>query len=75
MDAVQLMSRNKATVKEELRQLLLADCDEDIQAAFGPHFYTTEPLLLQLVREIRGLREHYLRASENTVRSPGDAAG
>jgi hypothetical protein len=64
---IQLLSRDKAGVKEELRQFMLKECDPDIQAQFGPHFYTLEPLLIQIIRELR--RQHGLdtRTSEDTV--------
>ena len=56
MEDVQIASRNKATVRDALRELMLRECDEDIQAAFGQHYYTLEPLLMQLIRELRKAR-------------------
>lgn len=47
------VSRNKASTKAELKQFMLSFCDADIREKFDPHFYTLEPLLLQLIRELQ----------------------
>jgi hypothetical protein len=46
---------------------MIKECDPDIQAQFGPHFYTLEPLLIQIIRELRRHDGLNARASEDTV--------
>ena len=57
MGEMSVISRNKSVIKDELRHFMLSVCDEDIQQQFAPNFYTVEPLLMQLIREIRRLRD------------------
>ena len=54
---MQIVSRNKAEVLQGMRSMIIAQCDADIQEAFAPHHYTVEPLLIQLIREIRALAQ------------------
>jgi len=56
-EEITIRSRNKATVQAELREFMLSQCDEDIRDLFTMHFYTLEPLLIQLIREIKALRK------------------
>jgi hypothetical protein len=67
VEAIQVLSRDKAGVKEELRHFMLQECDPDIQAQFGPHFYTLEPLLMQIIRELRRRDGLDTRTSEDAV--------
>lgn len=53
---MQIETRNKATIQQRMHDEILAHCDEDIREVFGPHRFTMEPLLIQLIREIRSLR-------------------
>jgi hypothetical protein len=50
---MQIVSNNKATAQAQLRVAMLSMCDEDIREIFGRHHYTLEPLLMQLIRELR----------------------
>jgi hypothetical protein len=53
---MQIQSNNKATVRANLRNFMLENCDTDIQEAFLAHGYTLEPLVMQLIRELQALR-------------------
>ena len=81
--------QNKAETRATLQTFLLEHCDRDIRVIFGPHFFTLEPLLLQLIREIRlvanqilqakeegiVLDEHYDDGPEGALLAPVDATG
>ena len=54
---MQIVSRNKADILQGMRTAIMAQCDPDIQETFAPHHYTVEPLLIQLIREIRTLHD------------------
>jgi hypothetical protein len=65
---------NKAASMRDIRAYILAHCDPDIAAAFLPHGFTLEPILLQLLRELHLFgtgesREHYYGALEDTFRA------
>lgn len=53
---MQIETRTKATIQQRMHDAILAHCDADIREAFGPHRYTMEPLLIQLIREMQHLR-------------------
>ena len=48
-----LPGTNKASVRAEVRQFIFSQCDPDIQQYFALHSFTLEPLLIQLLRELR----------------------
>ena len=80
---------NKAETRAALQTFLLEHCDRDIQEVFGPHFFTLEPLLLQLIRDIRLVGnpmsqtnverierdEHYDDGPESALLAPLDSTG
>lgn len=72
---------NKHATKAALKDFMLAHCDEDIQAVFGMHSYTLEPLLCQLIRELKQSRMgeeaygNYHAALEGTLQSLTATAG
>jgi len=47
---------NKALALAEVKRAILEHCDPDIQEAFGLHNMTLEPLLCQMIRELRHLQ-------------------
>ena len=50
---MQIESNKKATVQAELRHAMFAMLDEDLQQIFSRHYFTVEPLLMQLIRELQ----------------------
>ena len=52
-----LPGQDKHKIREELRTHMFQECDEDIQELFKIHAYTLEPLLMQLIREIKALKQ------------------
>jgi hypothetical protein len=52
---LQSVSRNKADILQDLRAKMLAECEPDIQETFAGQHFTVEPLLIQLIREVRAL--------------------
>ena len=64
---------NKAETTRQLRAYVLAHCDADIATTFGPHGFLLEPLLVQLLRDMKALQgaevyADYLRRLTGTVR-------
>ena len=47
---------NKAETMRQLRGYVLAHCDPDIATTFGPHGLLLEPLLCQMLRELKVLQ-------------------
>jgi hypothetical protein len=46
-------SRGKNEMKEVIKYFILSHCDEDIARAFEHHSYTLEPLLCQIIRDMK----------------------
>ena len=63
---------NKAVSKERVKKFVLLHCDMDIQQVFEPHGFMVEPLLLQLIRDIKHLKGNdyyadYLRSLASAI--------
>lgn len=50
---MQIESNKKAMVQAELRRAMFAMLDPDLQQVFSRHYFTVEPLLMQLIRELQ----------------------
>lgn len=46
---------SKQEQRAGIREAVLAECDTDIREVFAGHWFTMEPLLMQLIREVRRL--------------------
>jgi hypothetical protein len=69
--------RSKAAVQAQLRAAMLSSCDPDIRGIFGEHFYTMEPLLLQIIRELKvlnGTPREAMHVRLEAVRAPLESA-
>lgn len=65
---------NKAEAFLAVRDAILSQCDLDIREAFTMHSFTVEPLLIQLIREVRKTNEYYRVALADVIRAADDAA-
>lgn len=50
---MQIESNKKAVIQAELRHAMFAMLDPDLQQIFSRHYFTLEPLLMQLLRELQ----------------------
>lgn len=48
----------KAQAQARVREVILAMCDPDISEKFENHYYTIEPLLMQIIRELRKVHDY-----------------
>jgi hypothetical protein len=53
------VSRGKEEMKTLVRYFILSHCDEDISRAFEHHTYTLEPLLCQIIRQLKKGEDGY----------------
>jgi hypothetical protein len=57
MERLRIAARpNPTEALLEIRRAIVGFCDDDIREGFAPHGFTIEPLLMQVIRELRALR-------------------
>lgn len=64
---------NKFDVRKAVHRQIMGIVDDDIQDIFAGHSYSLEPLLMQLIREVRAVQ--YLIERPLIVHDPEEIGG